>query len=376
MKKAFLIILCCLVISGFFLSIFDTQINKNIKKSYIDEKNNIYYFGEKINESNRLNQEVIPLSSYGAEDITPKDAAYHRSQNNFLEEWWYFDAIFDNGYSAVISVVILSRGFYGIVSTGMDIYINTKLEFHLGKKYFFKEFEGSEDFPLINVSGKQILKFDKIRFDKTGEWVYNISLNIEGQKVNLQFVGTTKGYKGKVLRGWYGPVLPKATVQGHLIIKGNKINVTGLGYHEHAWEISHPITEYGWFWGKASSKSYTLAWATLMKNRFKEKTRVAVFSQDNAGYIEIDTEKINFKATKYILDHWRLIPTKFILNITDPANSIYINISMESVNTHHYGKFIFRYWRYHLRVNGKINYKSNTEIIENQIQTMEYMKFR
>jgi hypothetical protein len=137
MKKAFVIILCFLVISGLFLSIFNIQTNKNIKKSYIKEKNNIICFNKKITEFPQTKQDLIPLSSYGVEDITPKDASYHRSQNRFLEEWWYFDAIFDNGYSTVISVVILSRGFYGIVCTGMDLYYNTKLEFHLSRKYFF-----------------------------------------------------------------------------------------------------------------------------------------------------------------------------------------------------------------------------------------------
>jgi hypothetical protein len=49
MKKAFVIILCFLVISGLFLSIFNIQTNKNIKKSYIKEKNNIICFNKKNN---------------------------------------------------------------------------------------------------------------------------------------------------------------------------------------------------------------------------------------------------------------------------------------------------------------------------------------
>ena len=113
-----------------------------------------------------------------------------------------------------------------------------------------------------------------------------------------------------------------------------------------------------------------------MQTRWKEKMRVAVFSQDQAGYINIDPAKIKFRASNYIFDHRRLIPTKFTLNISDPENSIYINVSMDALSTHHYGKFIFHYWRYHLLINGEITYGSTTEIIEDQIQTMEFMRFR
>ena len=36
---------------------------------------------------------------YLPEDISPKDDAYHYTKKLFSDEWWYFDAIFDNNYS-------------------------------------------------------------------------------------------------------------------------------------------------------------------------------------------------------------------------------------------------------------------------------------
>lgn len=319
---------------------------------------------------------LIPHSTYEPQDIDLKDAAFHRSYGRFHEEWWYFEGIFDNGYSIVLGIVIVSKGFHGICSAGIAIYNNTKLEFHLGKKVLFKEFEASEEFPFIKVSGKQIMRLDRERYNTTGEWVYNVSLEIDDQEANLQFTGVTKGYKGEILRGWYGPVLPKATVNGTLILNGDKIDVSGLGYHEHAWEVTFPIWEWGWYWSKIVSDSYILAWAKMMNTRWWEQTRAAVFSQDQSGYININPENIKFKATKYVFDHRRLIPTKFILNITDSENSIYINATMEAMNTHHYGKLIIHYWRYHLKINGEITYRSTTEIIKDQIQIMEFMRFR
>ena len=324
----------------------------------------------------RFKSFLNPHPSYVPVDIDLEDAAFHRSYDRFLEEWWYFEAIFDNGYSIVLSIVIFSKGFHGICSAGMVIYNNTQLEFQFGKKAPFKEFNASEEFPFINVSGKQIIRLDRERYNNTGEWVYNVSFEFDNQKANLQFTGVTKGFKAEILKGWYGPVLPKATVNGTLILNGDKIDVSGLGYHEHAWEIAFAIREWGWYWSKIVSDSYILMWAKLMNTRWWEQTRTAVFSQDQAGYINIDPENFKLKATKYVFDHRRLIPTKFILNITDSENSIYINATIEVMNTHHYGKLIVHYWRYHLKINGEITYRSTTEKIKDQIQIMELIRFR
>ena len=324
----------------------------------------------------RFKSVLNPHPSYVPVDIDLKDAAFHKSYDRILEEWWYFDAIFDNGYSIVLSIVIISKNIQGICSFGMVIYNNTQIESRVEKKVHFKEFNASEEFPFIEVSGKQFIRLDRERYNKTGDWVYNISFEIDNQKANLQFTGVTKGYKGETLRGWYGPVLPKATVNGTIILNGDKIDVSGLGYHEHGWEISLLIWEWGWCWGKIVSDSYNLMWAKMMNTRWWEQTRVAVFSQDHSSYININLENFKFKATKYIFDHGRLIPTKFVLNIADPDNSIYVNATMEAINTHHYGKFMIHYWRYHLKINGEITYCSTTEKINDQIQIIELMRFR
>jgi predicted secreted hydrolase len=314
--------------------------------------------------------------SYEPTNIDLKDASYHKSYNKISEEWWYFDAIFDNKYSIAISIVIFSKNIYGIGSIGIDVYNNTNLEYHIEKQFYIKDFLASEEYPKIIVSGKKILELDKDLFNKTGKWVYNLSLEIENKIVMLKFIGTSLGYKGIVLGGWYGPVLPKAIVEGYIILDNHSINVSGIGYHEHAWGISHPIKVFGWLWNKLSTDNFTISWGIMMQTRFTEHIRVAVFSIDNNSYINIDPDNINIKTQGYIFDNWRFIPTKFSLNIKDPTNLIYINVTMDALNTQHFGKWGINYWRYHLRVNGEISYGLYTEKIEDKIQIMEYMKFR
>ncbi|UCF12693.1 MAG: hypothetical protein JSW06_00135 [Thermoplasmatales archaeon] len=319
---------------------------------------------------------LIPHPIYEPEDIDLKDAAFHGSYGRYHGEWWYFEGIFDNGYSIVLGAAICSKGSRGLCILALHIYNDTELEFFLNKGVSFKDFDASEDFPFIKIYGKQIMSLDRERYNSTGEWVYNVTIEIDGQEANLQFIGTTKGYKGEILRGWYGPVLPKATVEGTLILNGDQINVSGLGYHEHGWEIPIPPREWGFYWGKIVSDSFCLFWAKMMRTHWWEQTRAAILSLDQSGYINIKPENFKFKAIRYIFNNRRIIPTKFRLNVSDPDRSIYINATMETLNIHHVGLRIPHYWKYHVRVNGQICYGSSTEIIKDEIQIVELTRFR
>ncbi len=322
--------------------------------------------------------DLIPKSAFiGPMDIDLKDAAFHRSCGRYHGEYWYFDGIFDNGYSIVLGVIIISKGSSGSCFYGFKVYNNSKVEIEVGKSVPMKEIEASEDFPFIKVSGEKLIELDWDRYNDTGEWIYNVSFEMDGQVVNLQFKGTTEGCKGKIRRAWCSPVLPKATIEGTLILNEEKINVSGLGYHEHLWAITLPIWEWGWYWSKIVGNSFSLTLAKVLWTPWWVQAEAAILSPDNASYIFIKPENIKFKATKYRFNNRRFIPTKFIIKICDPNNSIYINATMDTINIHCSSTgFLYRYWRYHVKVNGEITYGSSTEVIEDQIQIMEFMRFR
>jgi hypothetical protein len=317
----------------------------------------------------------FPIQKYEAKVITPKDAAYHISYNRIGVEWWYFEGIFDNGYSVMAGTMIFSKKNLGFCHIGLQIYNKTKLEYDLKDDIPLEEFEASQDFPYIKISGNDFIKLDLDRYNNTGEWIYNVTLEFGETSANLKFIGTTKGYRGRILRGWYGPVLPKASVNGSLVLDGFKINVSGYGYHEHANGIHIPIWEYGWNWGKIVTESYNLFWVKMMQTPFLEQQRFAILSFNHSGYIQIKPEYIEFRSMCYKFNTRRIIPTKYILRISDPENKLYLNATMETLNIHHMGKKINHYWRYHVKINGELTYNSKTEILKDHIQMVELVRF-
>jgi len=67
-----------------------------------------------------------PYRFLKAEEITPKDDAFHGNSNLLDIEWWYFDAIFDNGYSVHVGFRTYHIRNSGILQERITIYKDGK----------------------------------------------------------------------------------------------------------------------------------------------------------------------------------------------------------------------------------------------------------
>ena len=312
------------------------------------------------------------------QDISPADDAFHGSKKHIAAEWWYFDANFTNNYSLHIGCRTISKKNWGVVFSFLHIYKDGKLEAKAVKRYLFRQFQTSSVFPYVKLSNNTIIKFDQERFKDKGEWVYDISLKIKDYRVNLKFIGTTKGWKYETQAESWTVALPRASVTGEIIIHGNKVKVQGTGYHDHNWNytIWTPIT-YGkaWYWGKIRSKNFNISWAKIMKTA-SEGELLAIVSQDNKGYFPINPDNIYFKPDKFIRSHKHKIPTSFNFKIVDIAKGtpIHVDIQMDTYDIHYSKVLFFPYWRYHIKSTGVISMGSYKEAI-NRMQIMEYLKF-
>ena len=314
-----------------------------------------------------------------AQDIIPKDDAFHGSQKRFAAEWWYFDANFSNGYSIHIGVRTISKKKHGMVVTLLNFYKNGKLFASSKKRFSFNKFKTSSDYPLAILENKKIITINKEEYKENNKWIYEVTLNIDENEVDLTFIGSTKGFKYQTEAESWTVALPKAFVNGEITINGKKIKVSGVGYHDHNWNYSllTPLTYgKGWYWGKIMSDTLTISWAEVIKSAYRGEI-LAVFSQDSKGYIPSSADKIYFKPDNFVRNHRKKMPTSFSLIINDIVDGVPIkaDVKMEAEEIHFDKVLIIApYWRYHVKAKGFISVGSLKEKV-NEIQIMEFLKF-
>ena len=313
--------------------------------------------------------------TFKPKDITIKDDAFHGSNYPRFTEWWYFDAIFDNGYSIELNIRVLSiiKNRFVLIYKRTDIYKDGKLIKHRRKRCKLKNFKASREKPSVIISGKEFVKGYKDK--NSGDVIYNISFEFDDILTDLVFKSQTKGWKGKNPGGdGWAVILPRAEVSGSITVDGEKINVKGIGYHDHNWDVRYAAAKnnHGWFWGKIYTDSFTVTWATIYKNKNLGQP-LLIINENNKGYINFKPLEIKFIGDKLNIKNKKEIPTHFVLEAeNDKAD---LKFSMDAKDLHHDTvMFRYNYWRYHMICNGEIRVGNKTEKV-NDIQIAEFLRF-
>ena len=336
------------------------------------------YYNQKQCKKNDKMKEKLVIYSPSAEKITPKDDAFHGSPKRIAAEWWYFDAVFDNGYSAHLGFKTFSRGKLGLVSPMIELYRNGNLLVQKQSRHLFRDFKTSEEYPKAEILNKKIIRFDYERYRKTREWVYNFNLRIDECFVDLDFIGLTEGFKIETENESWTVALPKAKVKGEIKIKDEKISVEGTGYHDHNWNYSLlTVMNYGvgWYWGKISSKTLNIVWAKIVKSSDRYEL-IGVINKDNNGFYNINPRNVKFTLDNFSGRGRKRIPTTISLEINDEINGENINADIKMrADKIHFGKaLVAPYWRYHMKPSGFISINNEKEKVED-ISIAEYLKF-
>jgi predicted secreted hydrolase len=312
---------------------------------------------------------------FNPKNITIKDDAFHGSNDPRFTEWWYFDAVFDNGYSAQLSVRVLSivkNRFVPIIQR-LDIYKDGALLQHNKIRHSLKKSEMSKEKPIIKLSGEQVIKGE---INKNGNMEYHLTFNINNTSADLIFEGCTKGWKGTNPGGdFWAVVLPRAKVKGVLKIDDKEIKVKGTGYHDHNWDVKYKVTRknLGWFWGKINTENFTITWATIFKNKNIGQP-LLVINENDKGYINFKPEEIKFIGDKLGLENGKKIPHHFLLEADNGDSKL--NFLMDTKDLHHVRVMLtYHYWRYHLKCIGKIIVDNKSEEV-NDMQIAEFLRFK
>ena len=209
----------------------------------------------------------------------------------------------------------------------------------------------------------------------TGNWVYELSFEIGGTSANLTFEGQTKGWKGKNPGGdWWAVLLPRAKVTGTIKVDDKQINVNGIGYHDHNWDVrAKAATNLGWFWGKINFKNFTVTWATIFKY-INMGQPLLVINKVNGGYLNILPQYIDFIGDDLSLENGKIIPHRFALNSNGENASL--NVLMKVLKIHHVKMMLkMHYWRFHVSCKGSLKVGVEEESVD-ETHIAEFIRFR
>ena len=326
------------------------------------------------------NEKYIEKSNYIIENITPKDDAFHGIKNHLSQEWWYFDAVFNENYGVHIGIRVTSLGKWGFVRQFVNIYNDTEVEEKIYITRPLSQFQISEDFPDIKHKNNPLLKFDYDEYNKTGNWNYTVTIDVGKLNVNLTFIGKSKGFTYTTSHEGWTVAQPKADVVGKLSVNDKIIHINGTGYHDHNWEFSlrTALRAKGWYWGKINSQNYSLTWANIIKTRFADDTiseKLGILSIVNDDFIKINPDNITFTISDYKYHSGRFIPTKFSLYTLQDDLEINVSFNAVSIQRTEPSFLTIHYWRYFISITGFIRVDTNIDYIENDIQIMEFLRF-
>lgn len=316
-----------------------------------------------------------------AMNIIPKDDAYHGNIRLLDIEWWYFDAVFTNGYSIHIGFRIYHIKKIGVLQTRVNIYKDGKEQSKSRKIDFFSGKITESDYPTIYLNKNPVVKFDKQHYDKTKKWKYNINLIIDNKEINLEFIGTTNGWKIETPYTCWSVPVPKANVKGTIKINNDEINVEGIGYHDHNWGYS-PTTamnNLGWYWGRLTGDKTNITWAKTIESKEKSDLVTVVNIDNKEELYNINPENILFHYSSIKKIKGKQIPTEFKLRINDKDSNkvpIFIDLNMKTLDIQYDRIFTIKYYRYHILASGSIKVGQLAEEFIDKPQIIEFLSFK
>ena len=219
-------------------------------------------------------QENVSLQPY-------EDALRTDPERSFFE-WWYFDASFEDGSSAVIVFatkdIINPKGkldpIADIVITDSD-----------GNRVSYSDRPGAGSFRASGEHLDTAVGESRVSGDLNNIKVF---YNAAGITARLNFKSAAPAWKpagGKLVFGkkkdkYFGwlPAMPYAEVEGTLNYNGKDINVKGHGYHDHNWgnvKLSEVLSQ--WYWGRARIGDKTVIFSEMLTAPKYGSLKIPVF---------------------------------------------------------------------------------------------------
>ncbi len=231
-------------------------------------------------------------------------------------EWWYFDASFDDGSTAVI--VFSTKPITdpsAPLSPSVSIVITTPEGKRLASSVSFsgfskkrKEERGLSTFFSASTSECDVRIGDSYAVGNLE--TYTVAFNSGKIRAKLHFVnrvgpwrpGSGIAHFGNKFFAWF-PAVPYGEVTGELYYEGSWHSVNGSGYHDHNWgtaKLQDVLSQ--WYWGRAHVGNYTIIFSKMFTTRRFGDKRLYVFFLANGRKILVSSNRIDAFKT----GNWRV----------------------------------------------------------------------
>ena len=200
-------------------------------------------------------------------------------------EWWYFDAHFEDGSTAVI--VFATKP---IINPRSPLLPNLSLTITRpeGRKTAEFDLPPAAEFSSAKEACDVRLGAAWVRHEQQdGHWTYTLHAQTKTQSADLVFTGLVPPWRPGAGKSYFGdlhhffawlPAIPYGTVEGTLTYDGQTHTVSGTGYHDHNWgNVPLPSVLDHWTWGRAHVGDYSLIFVEQIASRKYGTQRLPVF---------------------------------------------------------------------------------------------------
>lgn len=306
---------------------------------------------------------------FSPENITLADDAFHQSNRLFHIETWYFDATFSNNESLVIVTCLFKTKHTGLFLHGVYLYNQSKLIYQQRRITPLQSVILHQNRPFIKIKNDLII--DGYIDNRSGMWIYDISIQNSELSAQLTLTKEAEGWKGNHLLGWW-LAIPRFSVHGTICYQQSTVSVSGLGYHDHnMYPVYIPFLVDGYHFGSISAESLQLTWARLIKNK-QSSQLIGILNQNDLNFSLIDEKDIVFTIEETMIDHAERIPK--IYSITIENDQMFARLTMKTIDVHFIRILGVKYWRYHLHIWGSITRDNSIETIDS-VQFAELLTF-
>jgi carotenoid 1,2-hydratase len=259
---------------------------------------------------------------------------WHPQKEDKSYEWWYFDALSDDGREAVV-IIFLDNFIYSprynrettriagnkrCPAVSFTYFRDGKVLYRSVTEFHYSDFRAAEDVPKCTI-GESGFHFDSAEYGSG----YSVKVNatLPGEKVveaELEWLDVEADLTADVteMRGGvhcWNMVSPRADVTGRITLKersGRELNVhhfRGTGYHDHNLDNRWLArTVESWHWGRAH-----FADCTAVFFRFREAasedatTKLLVIRDGRMEDLEVQFDEQNYVRDKFGLRYPSLL---------------------------------------------------------------------